>query len=211
MGEIGNITNARSLFTALDGRESLGEDERAAFDARIWKACGDAGAVLVTDLSGFTRLTQKRGIVHFLSMFRRFQRSCAPVINKHGGSLLKQEADDLIGLFVEATDAIDAGVEMLRLVEALNEGAGDDERIGLCVGVEYGRMLRLSDDAYGDPVNVAFKLGEDVADAGEVLVGQAAMARAQAQGYAFDGVALSDERVVETGKVPLVHFAVTLS
>ena len=204
------ITTAQSLFAALDARQQCDEAGRAAFDEAIWAQCGMDGAVLVTDLSGFTRLTQQKGILHFLSMFRRFQRACAPVINKHGGSLLKQEADDLIGLFVDAADAIDAATDMMRQVEALNEGAAEDETIGLCVGVDYGRMLRLCDDAYGDPVNIAFKLGEDVAKPGEVLVGTGAMARAKAAGYPFAGVTVSPPRMVTAGKVGLQHYALEL-
>lgn len=49
----------------------------------------------------------------------------------------------------------------------------------LCVGIGYGRVLRIGDlDVFGAEVNAASKLGEDIAKANEVLVTQAARAAA---------------------------------
>lgn len=204
------VTTARSLFEALDERATDAEG-RKAFDEAIWAQCGVEGAVLITDLSGFTRTTKTHGILHFLAMFRRFQRACSPVINKHGGSVLKQEADDLFGIFVSASDAVDAGIDMLRAVEVLNETAAPEDQLGLALGVEYGSMIRLSDDAYGDPVNVAFKLGEDIASRGQLLVGESAHKRLVDSGYSFEGCNISDLRTVECSNVDVAHYMVTLA
>jgi adenylate cyclase len=205
-----NISSTMSLLEALDGR---GGDAaaREAFDRAVWDRLGADGAVLVTDLSGFTRLTKKHGILHFLAIFRRFQRIGLPVINKHGGSLLKQEADDLIGVFDEARDAVEAAIDMLRVAERVNESLDPDDRIGVCVGVDYGRLLRLSDDAFGDPVNVAFKLGEDIAEPGEVLVGAGAMARIGVTGADLEGAVLSAPRSVTIGGAELAHHSLRLA
>jgi hypothetical protein len=47
----------------------------------------------------------------------------------------------------------------------------DTERIMLCVGLGYGKLLRIGDsDVYGAEVNAACKLGEDAAKAWEILV-----------------------------------------
>lgn len=199
-----HIDDAHSLFLALDRRA----EAPAAFDAAVWDRVGAEGAILVTDLSGFTKTTRAHGILHFLWTFRRFQNRCLPLIEAFGGSLLKQEADDLFGAFPSGQAAIGCGIAMLREVEAMNEGAPPEARVGLSLGVEWGRMLRLADDAFGDPVNVAFKLGEDMAEPGELLVGHGAFAHAA--GFDWAGCEVSAPRRTEIGGVVVEHYAVRL-
>lgn len=196
----------QQLLEALDQR-GTDQDTQRRFDQQMWADLGADGAVLVTDLTGFTATTRSRGILHFLAIFRRCQKICVPIINKHGGSMLKQEADDLIGLFEEVEDALGAGIEMIERLDELNAGLAPDEQVGICVGMEYGRFLRLDDDAFGDPVNVAFKLGEDLADRGEVLIGATAHARAVARGFDFSRHSVDGPRRRFTGNVEIEHYA----
>ncbi|MCA9718636.1 MAG: adenylate/guanylate cyclase domain-containing protein [Myxococcales bacterium] len=201
------ITNTQSLLDALD-RRGVSDAERRAFDDSIWSARGVDASILVTDLSGFTRLTRRHGIIHFLAVFRRCQNICLPLITGHGGFTLKQDADDLIALFPDPSSAVAAALGMIKAAHELNTTLDEDDRVGLCIGVEHGRMLRLDDDAFGDPVNVAFKLGEDIAEAGEVLIGASAFARVEELDYDFTGYSVSEARGAETGKVVLEHRAV---
>ncbi|MCK6550523.1 adenylate/guanylate cyclase domain-containing protein [Myxococcota bacterium] len=204
------ITTAASLLEALDARP-LDPPAAAEFDAAIWKERGAEGAVLVTDLSGFTRVTKNRGILHFLAMFRRCQRVCLPILDAHGGVLLKQEADDFIVLFPDVTEALDAAIEMLGAMRRMNDALPEADRVYMCIGIEWGPLIRLDDDAFGDTVNVAFKLGEDVADSNEILVGQAGHARAVAAGYDLaTRCTVSAERVATTGHVHLRYHALRL-
>lgn len=209
MNPTGRITTVASLLEALDHR---GEDatSRQAFDQRVWEERGEKGAILVTDLSGFTRLTKKHGILHFLSVFRRCEKLCLPVIPRFGGSLMKHEADDLIVIFPTAPQAIAAGLEMLRATTLANRTLELDDQIGLCIGVESGTLIRLDDDAFGDPVNVAFKLGEDVASRGEMLIGPNAWREALAANFDLRPYRVDGPRQVEAGQVALEHYAVTL-
>ncbi len=201
------ITNTQSLLDALDHR-GASDAERRDFDERVWATRGVDAAILVTDLSGFTRLTRRHGILHFLAVFRRCQNICLPQIDRHRGTTLKQDADDLIALFPGPVEAVSAALGMIKAAYELNQTLDEDDQVGLCIGVEHGRMLRLDDDAFGDAVNVAFKLGEDIAKAGEVLIGARAYAAVIEAGYDFGGFSVSEARGVETGKVVLEHHAV---
>jgi class 3 adenylate cyclase len=52
-----------------------------------------------------------------------------------------------------------------------NRDKSEEEQILLCVGIGYGRVLRIGDvDVFGHEVNSASKLGEDTAKAYEILV-----------------------------------------
>src|SRR5439155_21467178 len=109
-------------------------------------------------------------LLHFLTTFRRAVRAAVPVLEKWGALSWKAAADDLMAVFPTATDAVDAALALVRVDLRTNAA--------FCVGIGYGRLLCLDDDIFGDEVNVAFKLGEDIAGAGEVLVSAAAAAAA---------------------------------
>ena len=204
------ITTIASLLEAMDAR-GADPEARARFDAAVWAERGAEGTILVTDLSGFTKQTKKHGILHFLHVFRRCQQACLPLLDAHGGHLMKQEADDLIGYFPSPDRAAAAALGMLRATRALNAGLAEDDRVHLCLGIEHGPLLQLDDDAFGDPVNVAFKLGEDVADRGELLVGPTAYRALVDGGFDLSGVTVDGPRSAETGNVALEHWALTLT
>ena len=199
------ISTTQSLLEALDDRGQTPE-ERKSFDDEVWRQRGAKGAILVTDLSGFTRATKTHGVIHFLSIFRRFQNSCGPLLEKNGGHLFKQEADDLFAIFPSASQAIETGLEMLRTIEALNKISSPINRMGLGVGVDYGQFIQLTDDAYGDPINAAFKLGEDIARSGEVLVGLRAYEQARKEGWKPDAAQIMGPVKVDTSGVAFEHY-----
>ncbi len=202
------IRNVRDLLDALDQRGR--GDEAKSFDEAVWKKLGAEGTILVTDLSGFTRLTRNHGILHFLQIFRRCENACVPLISAYGGTLLKQEADDLIGVFPTPAKAIASAEAMILALVEVNATLAEEERVGLCVGVEHGRYLRLVDDAFGDPVNTAFKLGEDIAERDEILVGASAYAKAKNEGFDFSRFAVEGPRERESGGTLIAHYALRL-
>lgn len=210
MEDVGHIRTTASLIEALADYPAESE-RRKAFDEAIWAARGREAAILVTDLSGFTRLTKKHGILHFLAVFARCEKTCMPVVHDFGGELMKHEADDLICIFDDGIQAIGAALGMLKACADLNASLDEDDHVNLCVGVEHGRLLRLDDDAFGDPVNVAFKLGEDIAEPGEILVGPTAYELARSKDFDFSNVAIDGPRSVEAGKVALEHFSMRIS
>lgn len=186
------------LGAVLDGRNAHPETADQ-LDREIWERCGADRGILVMDLSGFTRLTRARGILHFLAVFRRAWRVSCPVVSAHGGRVVKCEADNVIASFPSASAALDAAVGMLRAVRELNVTLDDDSRMRLCIAVGWGRILELEDDFFGDEVNVTFKLGEDVARSGEVLITESAVTQLEREGRAVGG----EDRSLEVGGVPI--------
>lgn len=204
-----DVRTLDDLLQAIDQRPRDREGRRA-FDEALWAARGVEGSILVTDLSGFTRTTRAHGIVHFLAIFRRAERVCVPIIGEHGGRMIKQEADDLIGAFPTALGALHAAIAMLESIRALNVALAEDEQVGMCIGIEHGRFLQLDDDAFGDPVNIAFKLGEDVAEVGEILIGAQAYTAARAAGTDLARLHVEGPRILEVGHVPTEHWSIKL-
>ncbi len=190
------------FYRRLDGRPT-DSAAVAAFDREIWRDAGARRAVLVTDLSGFTRITKARGILHFLSVFRRCVALASPEISKVGGTLVKTAADNLLAVFPEPTQALAAARAMIASAAAANAAWEPDSRVRICAGIGYGDILLLEDDLFGDEVNVAYKLGEDIARPDEILLSEPAVARLRERGEAPELRGPVDEAV---GSASLTFF-----
>lgn len=149
---------------------------RQRIEAELWDEYGMESAVFVLDMSGFSLLTRKYGIVHYLSMVKRMQRTTEPIIKSFDGAVLKYEADNCFALFPTPLLAVNAAVAMQHAFHASNLMTSDDLDIYISCGIDHGKILVVEDkDCFGDAVNRASKLGEDVASAGEVLITKEAM------------------------------------
>ncbi len=139
--------------------------------------------VMVLDMSGFSRTTQRCGIAAFLLMIHRMKRIACPIVLANGGVVVKAEADDLYCLFETPVEAVAAAREIIARMEEANPDFLDDRRLYASIGIGHGRILNLDeDDMFGDEVNLASKLGEDVAESGMVLLTDAARAEAAKAG-----------------------------
>ena len=137
----------------------------------IWDTYGTEGTVFISDMASFSSTSRKLGVCHFLKMIHRARQIIAPVIEGNNGMLLKCDADNCYAFFRNADDAIKASFEVNKVLFKANDAFGIGEQIYLSVGIDYGRVLLVGDiDFFGDPVNTASKLGEDLAVREEVLV-----------------------------------------
>ncbi|MCS6814867.1 MAG: adenylate/guanylate cyclase domain-containing protein [Cyanobacteria bacterium] len=158
------------LSKLIDERLAPGAD-KAAIDARIWDLFGGEWAVMFTDLAGFSRFVADFGIIHFLQIIYESQRIFSPCIDQYDGILIKMEGDSMLVLFRQPVKAVQCAIEMQRVAKAYNQTKTDAEKILLCVGIGYGKILSIGEqDVFGAEVNAASKLGEDTARAWEILV-----------------------------------------
>lgn len=158
------------LWHLIEQRTLPGADKER-IDERIWDLFGEEWAVMFTDLAGFSRNVEAFGIIHFLQVILEQKKLLLPIVAAHDGILIKVEADSFLLLFKRPARALACGIAMQHACERANVERVPEERILLCLGIGYGRILRIGDqDVWGREVNAASKLGEDVAKAGEILV-----------------------------------------
>ena len=161
------------LWKLVEQRAQPGADINA-IDQRIWDLFGEEWAVVFTDLAGFSRQVAKFGIIHFLQVIHEQKRLLLPVVEDHDGILIKIEADSFLILFKQPAQALRCAVAMQRRCASLNTRRPPEEQIVLCAGIGYGKILKIGDDdVFGHEVNLASKLGEDVAKGEEILVTRA--------------------------------------
>ena len=151
---------------------------RQRIDAALWAEFGVEQAVLVLDMSGFSQLTLRFGVVHYLSMVRRMQLTVLPIVFENGGQLVKFEADNCFAMFPDVQGAVRSAFAMNRAFAQANSATADELDIKIACGIDFGWILLIDgSDFFGHPVNRASKLGEDLAAAGEILVTREAMLR----------------------------------
>lgn len=178
--------------------------EEAAITEEIEVAFTQRRAVMVLDMSGFSRVTQAYGIVAFLVMIMKMRGLSEPIIEAHNGDLVKAEGDNLYCLFPEVDDALGASLEIMAGLGQLNITQPEDRQLYASIGIGYGDVLVLEHaDMFGDEVNKASKLGEDIANRGEILLTAAARKRLRQE------VRL-EELQQSISKLELTYFAVIL-
>lgn len=162
-------------FLLLFSKENT-EAGRHEIEEKLWKEYGTERVVFVLDMSGFSLLTRKYGIIHYLSMVRRMQLTAEPIVKTYGGSMIKFEADNCFAVFPDTLSAIHAAIALQLAFKSSNLLTTEDFDIRIACGIDFGKILIVGDEeCFGDAVNRACKLGEDVAAAGEILVTQDAM------------------------------------
>jgi adenylate cyclase len=158
------------LDELISQRLMVGAD-KAKIDATLWDEFGTTCAVMFTDLSGFSRQVATFGIIHFLQIIREAARIHVPLIDQHKGTLLKVEGDSMVVTFATPEEALACAAAMQAKCAEYNRDATPEEAVLLCIGLGYGRVLKISTaDVFGAEVNAASKLGEDIAKATEILV-----------------------------------------
>ena len=144
--------------------------------SEIWEKFGTEGAVFISDMASFSSTSRKIGVCHFLKMIHRARQIIAPIIADNNGTLMKFDADNCYAYFKHTDDAIQASFDVNAALFESNDKHSIAEQIYLSVGIDYGRVLLIDDfDFYGDPVNTASKLGEDLAIKSETLVTERAL------------------------------------
>src|SRR4051794_29868911 len=165
----------RSELRPLLHRYNEHPEDRDALLEEIGERFRRDVAVLVLDACGFSRTVKGRGIVHFLALLERLERLIRPCVEEQTGRILRREADNLYAVFDTADHALTAARLIRRDVRAANEALPEEDEVGVSIGVGYGELLLVGpDDAWGDEMNLASKLGEDLAECDEILITRAA-------------------------------------
>jgi len=168
-----------------NSRETLGHllddlmqhpERRAEITAAIEQVFGQERAVLTLDMAGFSATTIRHGIVEFLLMIHKMQVVARPCVEEHGGVVVKAYADNLLCMFDTVEAAVAAARDIVRRLNTVNIILPDARRLFASMGIGYGNVLNIDNqDLFGGEVNLASKLGEDLAEMGEILLTAAAV------------------------------------
>ena len=159
-------------------------DTRSELVAHAEAEFGVERTVLAMDLSGFSRHTRQNGPVPFLALIRHMRRSIPALIARHDGDVVKFHADNCMAHFPDALSAVNAARDVQTAVagpEFIHDAAPP---VRVAIGIASGPIFVLpatqqanaepgtviTGDIFGNAVNQAFRFGEDLAEAGEILL-----------------------------------------
>jgi class 3 adenylate cyclase len=135
----------------LQYSQSEEADIRKEIETTLWETYGQEQTVFILDMSGFSRLTRKYGIIHYLSMVRRMQLTTEPIVKSFEGYMIKYEADNCFAVFPTPLQAVNAAIAMQHAFDAANILTADDLDIRIACGIDYGKILIVgNDDCFGD-------------------------------------------------------------
>ncbi len=161
----------RALLRRLLAERNRDPSRAEQIDEQVRLAFERTAAVLVMDMVGFSRISLRCGIIHYLAMIAEMEEAARPAVLAHGGKVVKQEADNLFAVFDTPTQAMRAALAIFAAFEAINAALSDDRHIQGCIGIGYGPVLVIDDaDVFGCEMNLACKLGEDHAGPSEILL-----------------------------------------
>ncbi|OYT94052.1 MAG: hypothetical protein CFE43_01590 [Burkholderiales bacterium PBB3] len=169
-----SVQTFSKLLDTLNAAPTAG---KPAIEQEILAAYQRRKAVLALDMSGFTLAVRREGILAYLCQIRRMQQLTSPIVLAHQGQVVKNVADNLLAVFDDPAQAIEAALAMVRASQSADTAVAADgvalTPIAFSIGVDFGDILLIDGvDCFGDAVNLAYKLGEDIARPGEVLVTQ---------------------------------------
>lgn len=125
------------------------------------------GAVVFTDIVGFTEFTAEHGDTEALALLERQERVVRGTLPTDA-RVVKELGDGLMLWFPEAVSALNA---CFTLAERFEEEAAADVPLWVRVGMHWGCPTRRGDDLVGHDVNLAARI-VDVAGPGEVLLSE---------------------------------------
>ncbi|MCD6498892.1 MAG: adenylate/guanylate cyclase domain-containing protein [Deltaproteobacteria bacterium] len=196
--ELGELLARRGI--GVEETEELERMIRARFESRC--------AVLVLDSSGFSRRTKEQGIIHFLALLHDLRRRLQPILESNGAITFWAEADNIYAVFPDTASTVNSALAIQANVAIANAGRVEASRLEVCIGIGWGDVLLIGDeDVFGDEMNLASKLGEDVAGPGEILLTASAW---EAVRNEIPGLT-SESDVVEVGHLQVSFFRLVQS
>ncbi len=125
-------------------------------------------AILSADVVGYSRLMaeDEQATIRTLTDYRE---EIAMLVRQHRGRVVDAPGDNLLAEFPTALDAVQAAVEVQRVIGARNADLPAERQMEFRIGVHLGDISVEGERIYGDGVNIAARL-EALAEAGGVCI-----------------------------------------
>jgi class 3 adenylate cyclase len=129
-------------------------------------------SILCLDMTGSTETAMEAGELESFFRILDVQKVCGPVFRQFNACQIRAFADNFFVLFDDPHNALSAAFEVHRRIELFNNSqlAGRNSA-ECCIGIGFGEVYAIGvDQAMGDEMNRACKLGEDIARGFETLI-----------------------------------------
>ncbi len=200
------MNSKKDLFESIRDYLNNHTDFRT-MEEELWQEFGGRYATLVLDCCKFTRITQEKGIVHYLVCVMKLNDIVKPIFEKHGCLSYRPEEDNIYAEFNTPDQALEASIEANHAVKGANLMLNEHEPFEICIGIGYGDVLRSRlKGVFGDEMNLASKLGEDIAGGREILLTEAAYATIKANAKKH-----FERKHIVISQVPITYYCLRIA
>jgi adenylate cyclase len=121
-------------------------------------------AIMFTDIVGYTALMgeDEQKAFELLHRNRHLQK---PIIERFGGTWIKEIGDGVLASFHTVTDAVMCATE-------IQKACNDIDDLKLRIGIHLGEVVFEDNDVFGDGVNIASRL-QALAPIGGIWISEA--------------------------------------
>lgn len=137
-------------------------------------------AVVVADVSGYTRLMHKNESQTHIEYRERMNELVTPLLAEYAGQNIKSTGDGFVAAFHTASAALVFSSKLQEGMRIRNERLPADSKIEFRVGISFGEIIFEANDVFGDDVNIAARL-EQLAQPGDIFVSESAFRAARNQ------------------------------
>jgi class 3 adenylate cyclase/TolB-like protein len=125
-------------------------------------------AILSADVVEYSRLMAEDEVstVQTLTAYRDV---VGMLVHQRRGRVVDSPGDNLLAEFPAALDAVQAAVEIQRVIKARNTAVPPDRKMEFRIGVHLGDVMVEGERIYGDGVNIAARL-EGLAEPGGICI-----------------------------------------
>ncbi len=122
--------------------------------------------ILFADIRSFTTLSEKMSPQENFNFINAYLKEMGPIIREHNGFVDKYIGDAIMALFINANDALNASIAMLKQLEQFNKNQTQNSPLKIGIGLNTGKLMlgiigeanRLQGTVIGDAVNLASRI-----------------------------------------------------
>ena len=115
-------------------------------------------AIVVADVVGYSRLLEADEAGVLTALKQRWSGILEPVVQAHGGRVVKYMGDGALMEFSSAVNAVSAALAVQEKFAAANASLPEDAWILLRIGINLGEVVGEGLDIFGEGVNIASRL-----------------------------------------------------
>ena len=125
-------------------------------------------AILSADVVGYSRLMAEDEAATIRTL-ESYRDQVSNLVSEHRGRVADFTGDNFLAEFPTALDAVEAAVEIQRVLEVRNAGRSEERRMEFRIGIHVGDVTTDGERLYGDGVNIAARL-EGLAEPGGICI-----------------------------------------
>ena len=142
-------------------------DKDSIVDIRLGDHLEKEMTILFSDIRGFTSLSEQMTPQQNFDFINAYLSKMAPVIEQYHGFIDKYIGDAIMALFPnEADEAVQAAINMLRVLNDYNLTRGHHEQLKIGIGIHTGYLMlgtigvenRMDSTVISDAVNLASRI-----------------------------------------------------